>query len=337
MGHLVVGVDVGAMKIMAGVFDDSGRRLFVIRRSTKRERGADVVASRIVQCVEDVVDEVDLDLARVRAVGVGVPGQASEGPEGRVSSERLGWSEFPLGHRVGSALGVPTFVENDHRLATVGVYTHDTRSEPRRVVGIFLGTRIGAGMVVDGALDRSFEGDGRPLAHWVLDPEGPRCDCGRNGCFQAMASRAAVLQRIREGLERGRPSLVSEAIRSSGALRGKELRRAFRGGDSLVMEAMFSMAHWTGRGLAKVIEQHRPEVVILGGGMMEALGDDLLPMVVHSVLEATGEGSLEGVRVMTSSLGDEACLTGASEFARYMTKPGRDPSRAWSCWTDSIT
>lgn len=326
----IAGVDVGAMKIMAGIFDEDGRRLYVVRRSTKKERGADAVAARVVQCIEDVVDEADATLSEVRAVGIGVPGTVGQGMEDWVDSKRLGWQRFPLGARVGSALGIPVFVRNDHHLSTVGVYSREVKAVSGRVIGLFLGSVIGAGMVMDGSLDRDFESEGSGMAHWQLDPQGPVCSCGQRGCFDVLASRAAVMARIREGVGRGRRSLLAEGPQDGAAWRSKELRRAFRAGDPLVVEVMLSVAHWTGRALGRVLATYQPEVVILGGGMMEALGDELLPLIIRSVRETDEANRVAGTRIMTSALGDEACLAGAAVMARRLAGMGQDAGRAGS-------
>jgi glucokinase len=324
----IAGVDVGAMKIMAGIFDEDGRRLYVVRKSTKKERGADAVAARVVQCIEDVVDEADISMSEVRAVGIGVPGSVDAGQDGWVDSKRLGWQRFPLGARSRSALGIPVFVRNDHCLSTVGVYSREVKAVSGRVLGLFLGSAIGAGMVVDGSLDPEFESQGNGLGHWVLDPQGPVCACGQRGCFDVLASRAAVMARIREGVGRGRRSLLAEGPQDGAAWRSKELRRAFRAGDPLVVEVMLSVAHWTGRALARVIATYLPEVIILGGGMMEALGDELLPLIIRSLRETDEANRVATTRIMTSTLGDEACMAGAAILARRLAGSGEDAGGA---------
>ncbi len=324
--NLIVGVDVGGSKVIAGIFDGSGpvRRLHVSRRSTKPERGPAAVAARIARCVEDVVDEVDATLADVRAVGVGISGLV-DAKGGRVRfSPRLGWTDVPLSEQLRSLLGLPVFVENECNLSTVGVYATELPDKPARMLAVFIGNSVGAGMMVGGSLCRGFSLAGGELGHMVVDPLGPPCRCGSRGCFEVLASRSSIYERIRAGIAAGRQTQLSEVPERGGSWRGKELRRAFQRGDPLVRESVSAAAHWIGVGIGTLARSVRPEVLVLGGSLMEGLGDSMIEAVVRSAADpATGQ-PLHGVRIMVSSLGDQACIQGAAWYASTLTQPTRD-------------
>src|SRR5206468_9800917 len=108
----------------------------------------------------------------------------------------LDWKDVPLKKELEKRLEVPVFVENDCNLATLGVYAHELRGKPRHLVGIFLGTGIGGGLVLNGEL---FTGCGHAageIGHMMLQAGGPRCCCGSEGCFEALASRTAIFHKI---------------------------------------------------------------------------------------------------------------------------------------------
>src|SRR5688500_6873686 len=141
----VVGVDLGGTKIMAGVFDASLECLGWAKISTKAQRGPEVVIERIARCINDAVDECDLELKQIKGIGVGAPG-AVESESGRVLfAPNLGWENVAHKKDLEKAVGTAVFVDNDCNLCTLGVYEEELKSKPQDVVGIFLVTGIGGG------------------------------------------------------------------------------------------------------------------------------------------------------------------------------------------------
>jgi glucokinase len=150
--ELFVGVDLGGTKILAGVFDPDLNCLGRAKVSTKPERGPDEVIERIARCVRDAVDECDRDLKQVKAVGVGAPGTLDVAAGRVLFAPNLRWEDVPLKKTLEKELGLPVFVENDANAAVLGVYETELASKPRHVIGIFLGTGIGGGIILDGKL-----------------------------------------------------------------------------------------------------------------------------------------------------------------------------------------
>ena len=161
-----VGVDLGGTKILAGVFDDKLNCLGRTKMSTKSERGPEEVIERIARCARDVVDECDLDFKQVRAMGIGAPG-AVDPETGRVIfAPNLQWQDVPLKKLMEKQMGVPTAVENDCNSATLGVFEKELQSKPRYMVGIFIGTGIGGGFIIDGKLYPGASGTAAEIGHW---------------------------------------------------------------------------------------------------------------------------------------------------------------------------
>ena len=147
-----VGVDFGGTKILAAVFDSSLKCLGRTKASTKSERGTESVIERISRCVQDVVDECDLNLKQIRAVGIGAPGAVNPESGEVIFAPNLEWEDVPLKKELEKKLDVPVFLENDGNICTLGVYETELKGKPRNVVGIFLGTGIGGGIIIDGKL-----------------------------------------------------------------------------------------------------------------------------------------------------------------------------------------
>jgi glucokinase len=147
--HLV-GVDLGGTKIMAGVFDNNLECLGWSKVSTKSQRGPAAVIDRIARCVMDAVDECDLKMEQVRGIGIGAPGSVEPEPGRVVFAPNLGWENVALRKELEKRLERPVVVENDCNICTLGIFEKELDSKPQHLVGIFIGTGIGGGLVVNG-------------------------------------------------------------------------------------------------------------------------------------------------------------------------------------------
>ena len=318
----VVGVDLGGTKILSGVFDHSLECIGTAKLSTKSQRGVDKVVERIARCAQDAVDEADLTLKQVAGVGIGAPGSVDFDSGTVLFAPNLeGWKEISLKKELEKALGVPVFVENDCNISALGVYVAELKSKPRSMVGIFVGTGIGGGFIIDGEL---YSGSGHTageIGHMVLEVSGPKCGCGNKGCFEALASRTAIFQQIKAGVKDGQKTILTEMLGDDLAdLRSGDLRKAIRRGDKFVDRIIEGAAEYIGIATANLVNVLNPEVVVLGGGVIEALADEMMSVIVETTKDYAMAGALKGVEIIASKLGDNAGITGAAVLARKETK-----------------
>ena len=315
------GVDLGGTKILAGLFDAELNCLGRAKLSTKSERGPEEVIARIARCVRDAVDECDLDLKQVKAVGIGAPGTI-DAANGRVLfAPNLQWEDVPLKKTLEKALGLPVFVENDANAAMLGVYETELSSKPRHVIGIFLGTGIGGGIILDGKLYSGFTGTAGEIGHMVIQVGGPKCNCGNQGCFEALASRTAIFRRLSEAVAAGKKTILSESLGPDlKDLRSGDLRKAIKKGDKLVENIVEEAAEYTGIAVANLINLFNPEVVVLGGGVIDALGDEMMAIILETAQDYGMSGAMKGVDIVASKRGDDAGIVGAAVLARRQSK-----------------
>jgi glucokinase len=209
----VVGVDLGGTKILAGAFKNSLEPVGTAKVSTKSQRGVEAVIERIERCVRDAVDEADLSLKQVAGIGIGAPGAVDFGAGTVIFAPNLeGWKEVPLKKELEKHLGVPVFVENDCNISVLGVHVAELKAKPRNVIGIFVGTGIGGGLILNGELYGGVNHTAGEVGHMVLDINGPKCGCGNKGCFEALASRTAIFQQIKAGIKDGQKTLLTEML-----------------------------------------------------------------------------------------------------------------------------
>ena len=317
-GH-VVGVDLGGTKILAGVFTPTLQILGTAKLSTKANRGCEEVVARIVRCVRDAVDEADLQLKQIQAIGIGAPG-AVNGETGEVIfAPNLDWHDIPLKKQLEKNLGVPVCVENDCNMAMLGVYAAELKSKPRHAFGIFVGTGIGGGIIINGDLYSGFNHVAGEIGHMVLDVSGPKCGCGNRGCFEALASRTGIFQQLRLAVKAGRKTCLTEGRGDSlEGLRSGDLRKALRRNDKLVEEVVDGAAQWIGIAVANLVNTLSPEVVVLGGGVIAALADDMLAEIIEVARDNAMAGVMDKVEIIASKLGDDAGIIGGAVLARRM-------------------
>jgi glucokinase len=319
--ELFIGVDLGGTKILAGVFDSRLKLIGTYKLSTKPQRGAEGVIERISRCVRDAVDECDLKLDQVKAIGIGAPGAVDTASGTVIFAPNLDWRDVPLAKQLQQELKIPVHLENDCTLSMLGVYDVELEAKPRNVLGIFLGTGIGGGLILDGQVYRGYTRCAGEIGHMVLEINGPKCGCGNRGCFEALASRTAIFQRIRSAVKDGQETLLTDTLgKDLEDLRSGDLRKAIRRGDKFVDHIVEEAAEYTGIAVANLANILGPEVIVLGGGVIEALGSEMMSIIIETAKEYAMPGALKCVEIIATELGDNAGITGGAVLARKSLK-----------------
>jgi glucokinase len=317
----LVGVDLGGTKILSGVFTSSLKCIGRSKMSTKAERGPEAVIERIAHCVQDAVDECDLDLKQVRGVGIGAPGSVDPDSGKVMFAGNLGWKDVSLKKDLEKQLDVPVFLGNDCNICALGVHEEELEGKPRNMIGIFLGTGIGGGLIIEGKMYHGFNRTAGEVGHMVLEVNGPKCTCGNKGCWEALASRSALFRQVQQAVKDGQKTILTEMLGNDlKDLRSGDLRKAIKQGDKFVEHIVEEAAKYSGIAVANLMNVVNPEVVVLGGGLMDALENEMMPVIIESAREHAFPGSDKGVKILPSKLGDNAGITGGAVLARRETK-----------------
>ena len=260
---LFIGVDVGGTKVAAAVVDPGGAREWV-ERPTALESG-----ERLLGGIEAAVREVVDSAGRPAAIGVGVPSQI-EFATGRVlASVNIPLEGVPLRDELGRRLGTPVHVDNDGNCAALA---EANAAGTRQLVMLTLGTGVGGGLVIDGAIYRGATGLGGELGHVVIDLDGPECpgNCPNRGCIEALCSGLA-LERDAGEIARARPRSALGGIASEhGRVTGRDAVRLARAGDTDALALLEGFGHRLGVAIAVVMNAFEPERVVIGGGLSDA-------------------------------------------------------------------
>jgi glucokinase len=317
----LLGVDLGGTKILTGVFDTKLELKGSAKVSTKANRGVDAVIGRIARCVREAVDECDLNLSQVRGVGIGAPG-AVDTDTGRVifAPNLPDWKDIPLKKALEKELEVPVFLGNDCNVCTLGVYEKEFKSKPKHLIGIFVGTGIGGGLILNGELFCGHNLTAGEIGHMVIEVNGPKCGCGNRGCYEALGSRTAIFRKIQAAVKDGQKTILTDMLGDDlKDMRSNDLRKAVRRGDKFVEKVVEEAAEYTGIAVANLINIFNPEMVVVGGGVIEALGDEMMPAIIKTAKDHVMPGTMGDIEIKASKLGDEAGITGGAVLARRAT------------------
>ena len=323
---LYLGVDVGGTKILAALVRESGKIIGRKRCSTPRTSNPEETLTAVLDLANDVVAAAGADRDALAGIGVAVPGIVDVA-EGRVAiTPNMNLTGFPMGQRLCKAFSVPVALGNDVNLGTLGEQWLGSAALADSAVGIFVGTGIGGGIILDGKLVTGHRGAAGEVGHMRMHRDGPLCGCGARGCLEAFASRTAIERDIRQAVAVGGRTILTELVGSDlSVIRSSMLKRALAENDTLVKEIMTRAAETLGVACLQIRYLLDPEVIILGGGVVEACRAFILPIVQQAIASDRMANALPGGKVVVSALGDDAVVLGA--VALVQQQAGHDPIR----------
>src|SRR5215208_1961691 len=211
------GIDLGGTKIQAVVTDESHEVLGSARLPTPTEGGPADVVLAMIAAVREAAEQAGAGPGELSAVGVGSPG-AVDDEEGTVTSARNlpDWEgTYPLAEKLEAALGAPVALSNDVNVATNAEFELGAAKPFRSILGVFWGTGVGGGIVLDGMMWEGRGGAGE-IGHMVVKSDGRTCPCGRTGCMEAYAGRGAMEMRAREKVAAGEKTVLFEIMEEKG-------------------------------------------------------------------------------------------------------------------------
>jgi glucokinase len=310
----VAGVDLGGTKIQTAVV--RGTTVVGSNRTSTPRTGPDEVIDAIASSVRAAMDGV---ADEIRAIGIGTPGKIDRAT-GTVSLAKNvpGFTEaVALGARISNDLGsVPVIVDNDVRAATIGEFARGAGRPYRDVLGVFVGTGVGGGLVLEGRL-REGRGAAGEIGHTIVQPGGRRCTCGRKGCLEAYAGRACMELRAERMAKRGHKTVLFDVMKERGRdrLTSGVIARALEMGDGMTKRLVDDAVWALGMSLASAQNLLDLQAIILGGGLGDRLG---APFIGH-VAEAMQPHLFvpdRPPRVLPTELRDLSGALGAAYLAR---------------------
>ena len=288
-----LGLDLGATNLKWAVVehtDGAWRTLEHDQVPTQDDVGPDAVLEQLA----DVGRKAVARYPDIASVGIGVPGlyYPERGATKFLVNMEGEWDGVPVGATVRDALGLPTHLVNDARAFGLAELRLGAARGATSMVGLTLGTGIGGVLAVEGRVVQGHDGTAGELGHQTIDPDGPSCNCGNNGCLEAFA----------------RADRLAEAC---GAATAEEAVDRARAGDETALAGLASVGRYLGIGIANMVVVITPDRVVIGGGV-SAAGDLLLDPIRAEVARRVHVTPLDRVEIVTAELGTWAGAIGAA-------------------------
>jgi len=311
---LTIGIDVGGTKILGGVVDDSGSVLATARTDTPRQ-GGEILTQAIAEIAKELLANHE-----ATSVGVSAAGFVSSDRKTMLATPNIAdWNDINLDYELTTLIGLPVIIENDANAAAWGEAKFGAGRNQDHMMMLTVGTGIGGGIVVNGALYRGAFGIAAEFGHIRTVPDGHLCGCGARGCFEQYASGNALLRHAREAINASPEiarNLLSRGDGTVAGLTGSAITDAARDGDPVALAAFTTTGQWLGAGIASLSVILDPACVVIGGGVIEA--GEILLKPTREALERTMPfaGKHPYPALIAAQLGNKAGLVGVADLAR---------------------
>jgi glucokinase len=303
----LAGVDVGGTTVTTELVDADLRPVHELTVATDTS-SPDATLASIAYGIERTIEEAGV-FGPLAAIGLGIPGQVDTNNGVSLMAVNLHWYGYPVAERLRKRFEAPVVLENDVRVAALGVYQFDNLAADQDLVYVSIGTGVAAGVIFDGKLLHGRNGLAGEIGHFVVEPHGPLCNCGVRGCLETLVSATAVIRMARSAIEDGQSPVLAQCT----PLNAKAVYDAAAAGDSAAQQIVAEVGARLGIALRNVIMAYDVDRVVLGGGVTRA-----------------------GERYLQPILAEWERQRAMSPFARAMLLPAKlriaDPSRNMGAW-----
>ncbi len=312
MEKVAIGVDLGGTNIRAGIVDAGGRILSRIENSTSVQNGKDTVIERLIEGIKSLKDDARSKALEVSVIGLGAPGIISvEKGIIAISPNLPDWVNVPLRDIVEEKSGIHVVLENDTNAWAFGEKWVGEGRGLQDFIMITLGTGVGGGIIHKGEILHGADGMAGEIGHMTVNPEGPKCGCGNNGCLEVYASARGITDRAIRAIESGGETKLREITEGNiYKINSEMVYQAAKEGDSLARDIIREMGRYLGIGIASLINIFNPEGIIIGGGVKDAWDLFIEPLKKEVHVRAFSIPA-EKARIIRSTISDGGILGAA--------------------------
>ncbi len=317
MASLALGVDLGGTNARAAVVDRDSGEVVAAHKEPLRTRDPAAVVEVVAHAVEEAAGALGVSPRSFGAVGVGVAGQCLGSSGVVLNAPNLGWRDVLFGSLLEQRLGLRVRVVNDLSAAAWGEKRFGAAQGLSDVVLVFVGSGVGAGIILGGRLHEGAHGVAGELGHVKVSPSRPetgvrQCGCGMGGCLEAYTSGVNISARVREELARGFTSRVAELVGGDPSrITASVVDAAYGEGDGYARGLWDEVAELLGSAIANLVTLLNPARVILGGGVVLAC-PHLAALALEQFERQVSASARKGLSIERAFLGDDAGVIGAA-------------------------
>jgi len=306
---------MGGTKILAAVINSKDGIIARAKIATKSDSSEKAYIESLAAITYEAISISGLKESKIKAVCLGIPGSVNP-YTGRIGlAPNLGLKNFYIKEKLQKKIHVPVLIENDVNLGALGIKNFGVGKKNKNILVMFVGTGIGGALIFDGKIYRGTHFMAGEIGHIIVQENGPLCGCGKKGCFEAVASRTAIVRNILSDKRTKKKSKIGKLVPSGEKIKSKALAEAVRKKDKIVLEHLKNACDVIGVVSANVSNLLNVDMIVYGGGLMEALGDAMLPMIKTSYYKNVLSDAAKGTKLVKSKLGDDAAIYGGIALA----------------------
>lgn len=311
-----IGIDIGGTKIALAAVSSDGKILSYTKSATPAKAKPAGILKLLFSLISEVLAKANLSLSQINAIGIGIPGIVDHRYR-ILAAPNINLKGFALCEKIRKKIPVKVVAGNDVNLGLLGEQWLGAGKKAKNIIGIFPGTGVGGAIILDKKLFIGTDGAAAELGHMILSADGPLCSCGNHGCLEALTGRWAIERDIRLNIKKGKKTIITKLTNGKlTSIKSKFLKAALKADDPLAVEIMRKFAYNTGLACINVRHIFNPELIILGGGIIEACGEFLLPIITKTFHADPFFAKIDKCKIATSKLGDDAVILGAVALAQ---------------------
>ena len=304
-------LDIGGTKVLGVVFNSKKEIVYRLKKKTKAGGNtSENIEELIISVVRELITGAGIKKSDLHAIAAGAPGVIDQEKGIVLFSPNLPWRNYNIKKPIEDEFGCPFYIGNDVNVGVLGEYKYGAARGYKNVVGFFVGTGMGGGLILNGELFTGNKFKAAEYGHIIMEPEGPLCNCGQRGCLEAFSSKQGMTSYIRQQVARGRKSLMADAV-EDGVFKSKALKKALSEGDEVAREAVYRAAHYLAIASGNLVNTFSPDIVVYGGGVIESVGDIFMERILSEVDQFCMPSIRDTVEFKKATLGDDSILYGA--------------------------
>lgn len=301
---------MGGTKILAAAINSKEGIIARVKKPTPAHAKPGVLIKALAGVVNETIAEAGLKVSNIKAVALGIPGSLNP-YTGRVGlAPNLGLKNFFIKDQLEKLVSIPVLIENDVNLGALGVKEFGVGKNKKNILVVFVGTGIGGALIFDGKIYRGSSFTAGEIGHIVVDKNGFKCGCGNYGCFETVASRLAIVRNIHLDIKAKKKTIITKITGKNKPIKSKALAAAVKANDKVVVKRISDACDVIGTTLASLTNLLNVDEVVIGGGLIEALGQFMTPKIRASFKANLLAETAKAAKLVQSKLGDDAALYG---------------------------
>lgn len=307
-----IGIDLGGTKILIALVDrNTGEVLEHVKKKTKKDKGPKNIIRKMLEGIEELIENSGKTFDEISSIGVGAAGQIDRKNGVIIAAANLDCYDLNLKKILTEKFDIPVYVGNDVEIATIGEQKFGAGKDCNDFVCVFVGTGVGSAIVKDGKIIIGATGTAGEIGHIIVDLNGRQCSCGAHGCLEAYASRSAIERRIEGALKKGRKSCILDYLETGKSITSSMIQKSIEREDELVLQCVTEASEYLSGGIASIINFINPELIILGGGLIEAV-DYFYQKTIKKAKAKSLPVPAEKIQFKKAMLGDYSGVIGAA-------------------------